>query len=126
MIVGIRPEQFEDAKLVGDRSRGHVFRTKVDVLEALGSEYYAHSTVRSGRISSSEFEELARDTGASEAGRSRDRVPIVAHLGAASQVREGEEAELWFDTERLHLFDYESGRSLLGDAPPEPAQAAAA
>jgi multiple sugar transport system ATP-binding protein len=50
----------------------------------------------------------------------------VARLGAASQVREGQEAELWFDTEHMHLFDYESGRSLLGDAPPELAQAAAA
>jgi multiple sugar transport system ATP-binding protein len=126
VIVGIRPEQFEDANLVGDRSRGHVFRTKVDVLEALGSEYYAHSTVQSERISSSALDELARDTGGSELGRSSDRVPIVAGLGKASQVREGQEAELWFDTERLHLFDYASGRSLLGDAPPEPAQAAAA
>ena len=96
------------------------------MLEALGSEYYAHSTVQSERISSSELEELARDTGASQLGRSRGGVPIIARLGAASQIREGQEAELWFDTEQLYLFDYESGRSLLGDAPAEPAQAAAA
>jgi multiple sugar transport system ATP-binding protein len=126
VIVGIRPEQFEDAKLVGDRSRGHVFSTKVDVLEALGSEYYAHSTVQSERVSSSELEELARDTGESALGRSRDGIPIVARLGAASRIREGQEAELWFDTDRLHVFDYESGRSLLANAPSQAAQAAAA
>ena len=126
VIVGIRPEQFEDAKLVGDRSSGHVFTTTVDVLEALGSQYYAHSTVESERVSSNELEELARDTGESTLDRSRDGVPIVARLGAASRIREGQEAELWFDTNRLHLFDYESDRSLLGAAPPESAQAAAA
>ena len=126
VIVGIRPEQFEDAKLVRDRSSGHAFMTTVDVLEALGSEYYAHSTVESERVSSSELEELARDTGESRLGRSRDGVPIVARLGAGTRIREGQEAELWFDTHGLHLFDYESGRSLLGAAPPESAQAAAA
>src|SRR5947208_2605556 len=47
VIVGIRPEHFEDAKLVRDRSSGHIFTTTVDVLEALGSEYYAHFTVES-------------------------------------------------------------------------------
>ena len=42
VIVGIRPEQFEDATLVGDRSRGGTFTTEVDALESMGSEYYAH------------------------------------------------------------------------------------
>jgi multiple sugar transport system ATP-binding protein len=37
----------------------------------------------------------------------------VARLEAASRVRQGHEAELWFNSERLHLFDPESGRSLL-------------
>jgi multiple sugar transport system ATP-binding protein len=126
VIVGIRPEQFEDAKLVHDRSSGHVFTTTIDVLEALGSEYYAHSTVESERVSSSDLEELARDTDESTLGRSRDGVPIVTRLGAASRIREGQEAEIWFDTDRLYLFDSESGRSLLADAPPQSAQAAAA
>jgi multiple sugar transport system ATP-binding protein len=124
VIVGIRPEQFEDAKLVPDPSSGHVFTTRVDVLEALGSEYFAHSTVASQRASSSELEELARDTGESSL-RSRDGVPIVARLGATTRIREGQEAEIWFDANRLHLFDPDSGRSLLGDAP-QSAQAAAA
>src|SRR3954451_21235464 len=126
VIVGIRPEHFEDAKLVRDRSSGHVFTTTVDVLEALGSEYYAHSTVESERVSSSDLEDLARDTDESTLGRPRDGVPIVARLGAASRIREGLEAELWFNTDRLHLFDHESGRSLLAAGPPQSAQAAAA
>ena len=46
VIVGLRPEHFEDATLVGDRSDGHTFKATVDVLESVGSEYYAHFTVR--------------------------------------------------------------------------------
>jgi multiple sugar transport system ATP-binding protein len=126
VIVGIRPEQLVDARLVRDRSSGHVFTTTVDVLEALGSEYYAHSTVESERVSSSELVELARETGESTLRRSRDGVPIVARLGTATRIRQGQEAELWFDANGLHVFDAESGRSLLGDAPPQSAQAAAA
>jgi len=29
-------------------------------------------------------------------------------------LRQGEEAELWFNSEHLHLFDPETGKSLLG------------
>jgi multiple sugar transport system ATP-binding protein len=87
VIVGIRSEDFEDAALVGDAGSGHTFRARVDLLESLGSEYDAHVVVGDG-------------------------VPVVARLDAASRVREGEEAELWFDTARLYLFDAGSGLSL--------------
>jgi multiple sugar transport system ATP-binding protein len=96
VIVGIRSEDFEDAALVGDAGSGHTFRARVDLLESLGSEYDAHVVVGDG-------------------------VPVVARLDAASRVREGEEAELWFDTARLYLFDAGSGLSLLGRGDGRPA-----
>jgi multiple sugar transport system ATP-binding protein len=37
---------------------------------------------------------------------------VVARLDAASSVKEGEEAELWVDASKLHLFDPETGNSL--------------
>ena len=114
VIVGLRPEHFQDARLVGDHSNGHTFKAKIDVLESLGSEYYAHFAVESERVSASELEELAQDADAAELGRSRQGVQIVARLDAASRTEEGQEAELWFDSQRLLLFDPESGRSLTG------------
>jgi multiple sugar transport system ATP-binding protein len=117
VIAGIRPEHFEDASLVGDkRSRGITFRTRIDVLESMGAEYYAYFTVESERVSSRELEELAQDTGAADLPRAGDGNQVVARLDAASRVRQGEEAELWFDGTKLQLFDLESGRSLLGEA----------
>ena len=46
----------------------------------------------------------------------------MARLDPASQVKEGEDAELWVDAHRLQLFDPEDGRNLLvadgGRGPP--------
>jgi multiple sugar transport system ATP-binding protein len=114
VIVGIRPEDFEDAALVGQREPGHTFTATIDLLESLGSEYNAHFTVQAPRVSSGELEELERDTGTAEVTGVGDGLPVVARLDKASRVRQGEPAELWFDSARLYLFDAESGRSLLG------------
>jgi multiple sugar transport system ATP-binding protein len=110
LIAGIRPENFEDAEVVPAevRDRGCTFRARIEVVESMGSELYAHFTVQGGEVDSAELRELAADAGAgdlpaSEAGR------ITARLAAESQVREGEEAELWLDTPRIHLFDPQSG-----------------
>src|SRR5215218_7117844 len=110
VIVGIRPEHFEDAMLVTLQATGHIFKTKIEVLEALGSDSYAHFTVDSPRISSSELEELADETSVAS---SAEGVQVVARLAAATAIKQGQEAQLWVDTSQLHLFDEETGRSLL-------------
>jgi multiple sugar transport system ATP-binding protein len=111
VVVGIRPEHLEDAALVGDPSRGHTFKVKVDVLELLGSERYVHFTVKGDRAAA-ELDQLAAETVTAEFGRARQGIPLVARVGASSGVRQDEEAELWLDTTQLHLFDPESGRNL--------------
>ena len=113
VIVGIRPEHFEDASLVTLPARGHIFKTKIDVLEALGSDSYAHFTVDSARVTSSELEELAEETDPGGVAPSADGVQGLARLAAASGIKQGQEAQLWVDTSQLHLFDPETGRSLL-------------
>src|SRR4051794_10585720 len=110
VIVGIRPEHFEDAMLVTLPATGHVFKAKIEVLEALGSDSYAHFTVDSPRISSSELEELADETSVASSDQG---VQVVARLAAASAIKQGQEAQLRIDTSQLHLFDHETGRSLL-------------
>jgi multiple sugar transport system ATP-binding protein len=130
VIAGLRPEDFEDAALVADRSLGVSFNAKIDVLESMGSEFYAYFVVESERVSSRELEELAQDAGGADLPRSQKGIQITARLGAESTVRQGAEAELWFDSRHLHLFDSESGASLLasdgGDGSAAPRAAAAA
>jgi multiple sugar transport system ATP-binding protein len=113
VIAGLRPEHFEDASLVADRESGHTFKAKIDVLESMGSEYYAYFVLDSARVSATELEELAQDAGSADLSSSGSQV--VARLDIASRARQGQEAELWFEAEHLHLFDAETGESLLLD-----------
>jgi multiple sugar transport system ATP-binding protein len=113
VVAGLRPEHFEDASLVHDGSRGHTFRARIDVLESMGSEFYAYFVVESERVSASELEELAQDAGAADLPHSQEGSQVVARLDAKSKVQQGHEAELWFDSQHLQLFDLESSRSLL-------------
>ena len=65
VIIGIRPEHFEDAALVDAAalSAGSKFTAPVDVLESMGSDKYAYFTVEGEQAASAELEELAADAG---------------------------------------------------------------
>jgi multiple sugar transport system ATP-binding protein len=117
LLAGVRPENFEDAHLVGDaRHKGTTFRAQVEVLESMGSELYAHFTVASDQqIESQELRELAEDVGGGEVPMAGEEGRIVARLDPQSDVRAGHDAELWVDATRLHLFDPADGRSLTAD-----------
>jgi multiple sugar transport system ATP-binding protein len=115
LLAGIRPESFEDAALTGDaRDRGCTFRARIEVLEAMGSELFAHFTTDAGddRVESEELRELAEDAGAGEVPTTGEEGHITARLDAASKVKQGEEAELWVEARGLHLFDPDDGRNL--------------
>src|SRR5688572_4390158 len=114
LIVGIRPEHFEDAELVGDqRDRGATFRAKVEVLESMGSELYAYFGVGE-QIETEELREIAADVGGTDSSAGGEN-QLVARLDPASKARQGEEIEVWLDTQQIHFFDPDSGKSLTSD-----------
>jgi multiple sugar transport system ATP-binding protein len=116
LAAGIRPEHFEDASLVGDKAdKGATFRTKIEVIESMGSELYAHFSLEKQGLESEELRELAEESGAGELREDEEDI-IVARLDAASKIRAGQEAELWLDASKLHFFDVETGRALNGKA----------
>src|SRR3954468_19514731 len=117
LIAGIRPEDFEDAALVGEqRDRGLTFRTQIEVLESMGAEYYAYFSVEAKeQLSSRELQELAEDAGTSEVPSAGEAGQVVARLEPASEAAEGQETELWLDTTKIHLFDAASGKRLGSD-----------
>jgi multiple sugar transport system ATP-binding protein len=113
VIVGIRPEDFEDAALVPaeNRARGITFKTAIDVLESIGSDVFVYfSRGRDTRVSSAELDELAADSGSTDTGA--DAETVTARLDAATKVREGADAELWADGAAIHVFDPNTGRNL--------------
>jgi hypothetical protein len=113
VIVGIRPEDFEDASLVsGDlKPRGLTFSATIDVIESLGAEKYVYFTRELGQTANvAELEELARDSGRADISGTAETV--VARLDPATRIHEGQDAELWVDVRRLHIFDPATGRNL--------------
>jgi len=111
VIVGIRPEHFEDAALVDASARqGATFTAHVDVLESMGSEKFAHFSVGGEAASSSDLADLAADSGSSDVPGAESQ--IVARLSAASSAAENQNVELWFDADKIKLFDGASGKNL--------------
>jgi multiple sugar transport system ATP-binding protein len=113
VIVAIRPEHFEDAMLVSDLAGGHSFKATIDVLESVGSEYYAHFTLPSERLHGPDLTAVVQNHGAADVRPLDQGVPMVARLGRSTRARQGDEVELWFDSIQIHLFDEEAGRNLL-------------
>jgi multiple sugar transport system ATP-binding protein len=113
VIVGMRPEHFEDAALA-DPGLPHrmKFRAKIDVVESMGSELYAYFSVQSGEIESEQLTELAKDSGMEDLPSAGSGQQVVARLDPASQATPDGMLELVLDTSEIKLFDPEGGRSL--------------
>jgi multiple sugar transport system ATP-binding protein len=117
VILGVRPENFEDAGLVDAtiRQYGVTFNATIDVVESMGSDVFAYFTPagqdpeRSAGPGHAELDELAEDSGATDTGGANDQV--TARLDAATKIHEGDTAELWVDSRKIHVFDSDSGKS---------------
>ncbi|WP_030484876.1 ABC transporter ATP-binding protein [Nocardioides aequoreus] len=121
VIVGIRPEHFEDNALVGDKA-GSTVEVTVDLVESMGSDVFAYFTVRGDAATSGDLADLAADAGQDMHG---EGTQVNARLDPASRVSAGGQSTLWVDTAKIHVFDAESGQNLTLEAH-EPTPAATA
>ena len=111
MLIGSRPEHFEDATIAPEAPDQMRFRTKVDVVESMGSELYVYFDVAAQGVESAELNELAADAGMEDLPSHGGGQQIVARLSAESRATPGQEADLVLDLSRIKLFDH-SGNSL--------------
>jgi multiple sugar transport system ATP-binding protein len=111
VIMGIRPEDMEDAALAPDAPEGDRLRGVMRLRESLGSQVMAHITIAAKPAATDVSLELAADAGAQEGGSllGGDGTLITAAFGARSQVKEGDQVEAVVDTRNLHFFDPHSG-----------------
>jgi multiple sugar transport system ATP-binding protein len=116
LIVGIRPENFEDAALVpaAARENGITFRANIDVLESMGSDVFVYFTKDFGsEVNAAELQELADDSGTSDTGGTGDT--LTARLATETTAREGHESELWADLRTMHVFVPATGANITLD-----------
>ncbi|MCI2417740.1 sn-glycerol-3-phosphate ABC transporter ATP-binding protein UgpC [Saccharopolyspora sp. K220] len=112
LVLGIRPEHFEDAALLDDTARaaGATFTGEVDVVEEMGSDKYVYFTLHGGRASTAELDELAADSGSAEVPT--DEGQVVTRLAVESAARESQPLTVWFDPDKIHLFNPNTGQTL--------------
>jgi len=111
VVVGIRPEDLEDAATAHEVPEGRTLRGTVELREALGSEIMVHLAVDAPIAATAEVVELAEDVGApsrAPAGPGRTAT-VVGRFSPRSHVKPGDETQVVVDTPALHFFDPETG-----------------
>jgi multiple sugar transport system ATP-binding protein len=111
VVLGIRPEDLEDAALASDIPGNRRLNGNVELREALGSEIMVHFTVDAPPALTEDVRELAKDAGDERAVQEDGarETTMVGRFGARSGVREGKAAEVAVDTRALHFFDPDTG-----------------
>ena len=112
LVLGIRPENLEDAALAND---GPHFSGSVELREALGSEVIVHFKIAARRAVTEETLELADDAlgdRALAADKGRSETTLVGRFGPRTRLREGDPVEVAIDTRTLHFFNPQDGLAI--------------
>jgi multiple sugar transport system ATP-binding protein len=122
VVLGIRPEDMEDASLVPEGPAEHRISAIVDLHEALGSDVVVHFQVQARQAVTDDVKELADDVGTEALEKVSQQAEaatstVVARLNPRTRAARGERIELAVDTRRLHFFDPDDGRGLYAGAP---------
>jgi len=108
IILGIRPEAFEDGYFANEADYSESIKVKVSLLEQLGSDSYIHFYKDIKPVQTEAIEEILADEG-EDITVLGDNTKFVARINPNSTVAEGEEVELRINPSKLHFFDPESG-----------------
>jgi multiple sugar transport system ATP-binding protein len=111
IILGIRPEDMEDASLVPDVPEDQRISATVDIVEDLGAEVFVHFGVKAPPVRGKDIEAAVGHEAleATEAVAEEKGSLFIGRLDPSTRAREGEQVELAVKTNRLHFFDPETG-----------------
>jgi multiple sugar transport system ATP-binding protein len=110
LVIGIRPGDFEDARVAGD-TPGRTMEVEVEVSEVLGSETFVHYSVPVPPVITPEIEELLADSGGDTAILG-DTSRFASRVSSDVAVNPGAKEKMVVDTSKMHFFDPESGKRI--------------
>ena len=111
IVLGIRPEAFEDGNYANTSEYSESIKVSVSLLEQLGSDSYIHFYKDIKPVQTEAIEEILADEG-EDISVLGDNTKFIARINPNSTVVEGEEIELKIDPSKLHFFDPETGDAL--------------
>jgi multiple sugar transport system ATP-binding protein len=118
LILGIRPEDMEDAALASEAPDERRLSATVDIREDMGSEVLIHFGIGTRPVRG---EDVAAAIGAEAMEATEEQAKrkgglFVARLGRDTRAREGERIDLLVRTERVRFFDPETGLGIYNEA----------
>ena len=117
-MLGIRPEDFEDAALESDAPSDRRIEAVADLTEPLGSEVLVYFSVEATRIISSAVTADAAEGdadiyfGGDEDGDTEGVTRLVARVSPRTRIAVGTKIDLAVDTSRFYFFDPETREAI--------------
>ena len=112
VVVGIRPEDMEDAGILG-AAEGSTLTSVADLVEAMGSDVLVHFPLDAHPVVTEDTRELARAAGSEETLPAVDHgVVCVGRFSPRTHVFEGQTITVAVDTDRIHFFDPATGTAI--------------
>jgi multiple sugar transport system ATP-binding protein len=109
VILGIRPEDFEDTSVEPDAPPDRRLKVTAELTEPLGSEVLVHfGTEATAVVSSADAADVGEDAEVRLGEDAEDGKRLVARVSPKSRVALGQQVELAVDTSRLYFFDPET------------------
>jgi multiple sugar transport system ATP-binding protein len=118
VVVGIRPEDIEDASLAREAPADQRIEAVVELREDMGSEILVHFSVDAPGVLTADARELAIEEADLPGETDRQRsTTFVARVGNRSRASLGDRVELAVDTAALHFFDLTTGKAIASENP---------
>ena len=111
IVLGIRPEAFEDSLFASSNEGNETIKINVTLLEQLGSDTYIHFFKDIKPVQTKAIEEILADEG-EDLSVLGNQTKFIARINPNSTVSEGEKINLYIDASKLHFFDPETGLAI--------------
>jgi len=111
IVLGIRPEAFEDAIYANSEEYTEKININISLLEQLGSDSYIHFYKDIKPVQTKAIEEILADEG-EDISSLGTQTKFIARINPNSSVKEGESIDLSIDSKKLHYFDPETGLAI--------------
>jgi multiple sugar transport system ATP-binding protein len=110
IVLGIRPEAFEDSVYAG-KEFTEDFPVEITLLEQLGSDSYIHFYKDIKPVQTEAIEEILADEG-EDISVLGTETKFIARINPNATVEEGQKINLKIDPTKLHYFDPETGLAI--------------
>ena len=111
IVIGIRPEAFEDSVYANKKEFSEQVSIEVSLLEQLGSDTYVHFYKDIKPVQTEAIEEILADEG-EDISVLGNETKFIARINPNSTVEEGQKINLALDPTKLHYFDPDTGLAI--------------